>query len=136
MFTRYMYLMRISYMYTGAIGFLVTYISAILLSYFLKLIKYYKNDNMYLDEAKTLVNPDLFLPPIAKMIRKRNDKISKSLADDNDSQKVDENKYWYFLTNFNAVDFFLLDLMISIRRAAKCKRHESHKTSELHREQK
>lgn len=88
-----MYLMRISYMYTGAIGFLVTYISAILLSYFLKLIKYYKNDNMYLDEAKTLVNPDLFLPPIAKMIRKRNDKISKCLADDNDSRKVDENKY-------------------------------------------
>lgn len=70
--------MKISYMYTGAIGFFVTYLTAILLSYFLKLIKYYRNDSMYLNEAKTLINPELFLPPIAKYIRKLNEKIEKT----------------------------------------------------------
>jgi hypothetical protein len=60
----------------------------ILFSYILKCTRYYKNDAMYLDEAKTLVNSDLFLPPIAKVLRKRNQQIqdvnvAKRNADEN-----------------------------------------------------
>lgn len=75
-----MYLFRLSYMYAGAIGFIITYVLGILFSYILKFTKYYKNDSMYLDESKTLVNSDLFLPPIAKSLRKRNRKIEEELA--------------------------------------------------------
>jgi solute carrier family 5 (sodium-coupled monocarboxylate transporter), member 8/12 len=69
-----MYLFRLSYMYAGMIGFLVVYILGLLFSYILKCTKYYNNDAMYLDESRTLINPDLFLPPIAKVLEKRNQK--------------------------------------------------------------
>lgn len=85
--------MKISYMYTGIIGFFVTYLTAIILSYFLKyLTRFYKNDALYMDESKTLVNPELFLPPIAKLIRKRNEKIKlqNNLVNDASSSKVNE----------------------------------------------
>lgn len=65
----------------------------IIFSYILKCTKFYKNDVMYLDESKTLVNSDLFLPPIAKLISKRNEKIQSSINTNMKNVDQDRNKY-------------------------------------------
>lgn len=59
-------------MYAAFIGFSLTFILGYVFSYILKLLKRQGRELIYTDETKTIVKDDLFMPPIAKMIRKRN----------------------------------------------------------------
>lgn len=77
----FFYLYRISYMYAAFIGFLITFILGYVLSSILKLLKKQGKERIYLNRSQTLMNPDLFMPPKAKRIRRRNlifqEKLSK-----------------------------------------------------------
>jgi hypothetical protein len=59
-------------MYTTLIGSAITFFVGYILSYLLRLFNKRGNDLIYIDENKTIINADLFWPPIANMIRKRN----------------------------------------------------------------
>lgn len=59
-------------MYSAFIGFLVTYILGFVLSYILRALKKHGKERIYIDDTKTTIHPELFLPPIAKSIRRRN----------------------------------------------------------------
>lgn len=69
--THYFYLYRISYMWYAAIGFLVTFILGIVFSWIFEKLKWDQNDALYTDETRTQIKCDLFVPPIAKCMRKR-----------------------------------------------------------------
>lgn len=71
-FVRYFYLFRLSYMYSAFIGFLLTFTIGLALSYLLHAIGKQGRERIYIDETRTIINADLFLPPIAKSIRRRN----------------------------------------------------------------
>lgn len=60
----YFYLYRLSYLYTAVIGFLITYFVGFIIS---KLTSS--------SSAKDKVNPDLFFPPIAKVLRKNKESL-------------------------------------------------------------
>lgn len=79
-----MYLYRISYMYSAFIGFLITFILGYTISCILILLKKQGKERIYMDDSKTFINPDLFFPPKAKYIRRRNLKLAEK-------QKTDEN---------------------------------------------
>lgn len=81
-----MYLYRLSYMYAALIGFLITVIVGYSLSIILRLLKKQGKERIYEDDTKTTINPNLFWPPKAKYIRRRNKKFEKV-------EKVDDEKY-------------------------------------------
>ena len=62
-------------MYAAFIGFLLTFVIGYGISFILKLLKKQGKELIYTDESKTTVHPELFLPPIAHYIRKRNVKF-------------------------------------------------------------
>lgn len=64
--------MKVSYMYVAFIGFLITFILGYLFSLTLRLFKKQGRELIYSDETKTVMNADLFMPPKAKLVRKRN----------------------------------------------------------------
>lgn len=59
--------MKVSYMYTAFIGFLITFFLGIVLSYIFKKVKKLEPELIYTEEYA-----DLFMPPKARLIRKRN----------------------------------------------------------------
>lgn len=77
-----MYLSRISYLYTGLIGFLITFILGYAISMVIRLLNKQGKERIYIDDTKTLINPDLFFPPKAKYIRRRNLKFEEKQKDE------------------------------------------------------
>lgn len=73
-----MYLQRISYMYAAFIGFVLTFVIGLTISVVLRLLKVQGKDLIFTDDTQTTINPDLFLPPKASSIRKRNKKIEEN----------------------------------------------------------
>lgn len=65
-------------MYAAFIGFLLTFIIGLTISAVLRFFKVQGKDPIFTDETKTTINPDLFLPPKASSIRKRNLKIEEN----------------------------------------------------------
>jgi hypothetical protein len=59
---------------------MITFILGICFSLILKLIKLEGKELIYTDEAKTLVNPNLFMPPKAKMIQRRNADLRSQMS--------------------------------------------------------
>jgi hypothetical protein len=71
-FNSYLYIMRVSYMYAAFMGFVMTFVLGLFFSYILKLLKKQGPELIYTDASKTVMNADLFMPPKAKLVRKRN----------------------------------------------------------------
>lgn len=69
-------------MYAAFIGFLLTFIIGITLSFILKQLNKQGKERIYTDDTKTTINPDLFMPPIAKCIRRRNVVFEEKLKKD------------------------------------------------------
>lgn len=67
----YFYLYRISYMWYGVLGALVTFGVGWAVSKILNLLNMrgHENESIYLDENRNFLNPDLFSPPIANRLR-------------------------------------------------------------------
>lgn len=76
-------------MYMGIIGFLITFISGYSISIVIRLLNKQGKEKIYLDDTKKLINPELFFPPKAKYIRRRNLKFEEN-ADR--PEKGDENE--------------------------------------------
>jgi hypothetical protein len=72
-------------MYAAFIGFILTFTIGLVLSYLLRAINKQGPERIYVDDSKTIVNADLFLPPKANAIRKRNVHFEKKIeAEEND----------------------------------------------------
>ncbi|TDG40153.1 hypothetical protein AWZ03_013416 [Drosophila navojoa] len=67
----YFYLYRISYMWYAPIGFVVSLFGGWLLSYCMAAFKWDNNRQIYHDADCTLIKHDLFVPPIAKRLQRR-----------------------------------------------------------------
>ncbi|KRF94085.1 putative sodium-dependent multivitamin transporter [Drosophila mojavensis] len=67
----YFYLYRISYMWYAPIGFVVSLFGGWLLSYCMAAFKWDNNRRIYHDADCTLIKHDLFVPPIAKQLQRR-----------------------------------------------------------------
>ncbi|XP_034489937.1 putative sodium-dependent multivitamin transporter [Drosophila innubila] len=67
----YFYLYRISYMWYAALGFVIAFFGGWLLSCCFALFKWDNNRRIYQDADCTLIKHDLFVPPIAKRLQRR-----------------------------------------------------------------
>lgn len=67
----YFYLYRISYMWYAPLGFLIAFFGGWLLSYCMAAFKWDNNRRIYHDADCTLIKHDLFVPPIAKHLQRR-----------------------------------------------------------------
>lgn len=67
----YFYLYRISYMWYAPIGFVVSLFGGWLLSYCMAVFKWDNNRRIYHDAECTQIKHDLFVPPIAKHLQRR-----------------------------------------------------------------
>lgn len=67
----YFYLYRISYMWYAALGFLITFFGGWLLSWIFELLNWDNNRRIYQDADCTLIKHDLFVPPLAKRLQRR-----------------------------------------------------------------
>jgi hypothetical protein len=74
-------------MYSAFIGFLLTFIIGLALSYILKALNKQGRERIYIDDTKTIINADLFLPPKAKSIRKRNAVYEQQAQEEEEMQK-------------------------------------------------
>lgn len=75
-------------MYSAVMGFIFTFVIGYVVSYIVRLLKKQGVERIYIDDTKTIMNPDLFMPPKAKNIRKRNLKFEEALK-----AKENEEKY-------------------------------------------
>lgn len=62
-------------MWFGVIGFLISFLGGWLISYLLDLCKMGGTRPIFLDDEQKYINCDLFSPPIARRIKKRNAKL-------------------------------------------------------------
>lgn len=69
-------------MYAAFIGFLLSYGIGFIISVVLRLFKIQGKSLIYTDDTETTINPDLFLPPKARLIRKRNLKFEQKSKQD------------------------------------------------------
>ncbi|XP_003736159.2 putative sodium-dependent multivitamin transporter [Drosophila persimilis] len=67
----YFYLYRISYMWYAALGFLVAFFGGWLLSWLCALLRWDDNRRIYQDAECTMIKHDLFVPPLAKRLQRR-----------------------------------------------------------------
>ncbi|XP_017045760.1 putative sodium-dependent multivitamin transporter [Drosophila ficusphila] len=67
----YFYLYRISYMWYAALGFVIAFLGGWLLSWLCALLKWDDNRRIYQDADCTLIKHDLFVPPLAKRLQRR-----------------------------------------------------------------
>lgn len=67
----YFYLYRISYMWYAVIGFLITFVLGVIFSCIFEKLGWDMNGALYTDASRTIIKCDLFVPPIAKRIRKK-----------------------------------------------------------------
>lgn len=100
-------------MYSAFIGFVLTFIIGLVLSYILTYFNKQGRERIYVDDTKTIINADLFLPPKAKSIRKRNAVFEKKARAEEEAQKywpVSEIKFNGFYVDLKLLKFFLLPL--------------------------
>ncbi|XP_055858824.1 putative sodium-dependent multivitamin transporter [Episyrphus balteatus] len=69
--TEYFYLFRISYLFVAVLGFLITTIVGYVSSIVFEMLKIADNANIYLNEAKTQIDYDLFAPPISNLLKRK-----------------------------------------------------------------
>ncbi|XP_017002289.2 putative sodium-dependent multivitamin transporter [Drosophila takahashii] len=67
----FFYLYRISYMWYAALGFLIAFFGGWLLSWLCELFNWDNNRRIYQDADCTLIKHDLFVPPLAKRLQRR-----------------------------------------------------------------
>ncbi|XP_017109109.2 putative sodium-dependent multivitamin transporter [Drosophila bipectinata] len=67
----YFYLYRISYMWYAALGFVVTFFGGWFFSWVCALLGWDSNRRIYQDAECTLIKHDLFVPPLAKRLQRR-----------------------------------------------------------------
>lgn len=60
-----------SYLYTVAIGFFITFTIGYITSRLLKALNIAKTDRVYIDGDKNLINYNLFFPPIAASLKRQ-----------------------------------------------------------------
>lgn len=88
---RYFYLFKLSYLYTVAIGFIVTFVIGCGASRLVKALKNEETDEvLHVDEIKNVTNYDLFFPPIAKSLRRRDARREKLISNSNNQTNVSE----------------------------------------------
>lgn len=74
-------------MYAAFIGFLLSYFIGLIISVVLRLFKIQGKSLIYTDDTETTINPDLFLPPKARLIRKRNLKFQQKSKQDEEMKE-------------------------------------------------
>lgn len=62
-------------MWYAPLGFCISFFGGWIISQVLILLKLEGKPSIYMDESKTLIDADLFSPPVAKRLRKRNAEI-------------------------------------------------------------
>ncbi|XP_037935642.1 putative sodium-dependent multivitamin transporter [Teleopsis dalmanni] len=67
----YFYLYRISYMWYAVIGFLLTFFVGLIFSWIYAKLNWDSNAHIYTDPGCTLIKYDLFVPPIANRLRRK-----------------------------------------------------------------
>lgn len=73
----YFWLYRVSYQWYSLIGFLVTFIVGYIASFICELLKWDSNARIYEDKDKTIIKTDLFCPPLAKRLARKNERLIK-----------------------------------------------------------
>ena len=91
----YFYLYKVSYLYTVVIGFFITFIVGYATSRLLNALKMSKADKIYIERDESLINFDLFFPPIAKSLRKQQLKKENMLLTTNNNGNL--NVSWKYL---------------------------------------
>ena len=76
---RYFYLYRISYMYAGVIGFLVTVLVGYIASWILVLLKKQGAEKIYVDGNKNLIKTELFFPIVARHFKNQSAKYLENI---------------------------------------------------------
>lgn len=66
----YFYLYRLSYLWSVVLGYLLTFVIGYGTSITLHWLGYQGTERIYLDDAKVLINTDLFVPPVAKHMKR------------------------------------------------------------------
>lgn len=69
--SEYFYLYRLSYMWYSVSGFLISVLAGLLFSWIYEKLNWDNNQNIYTDSSRILIKHDLFVPPIANRIRKK-----------------------------------------------------------------
>ena len=70
--TEYFWLYRISYLWYAPLGFLISFFTGWIFSAIFELCGAEVERTIYLDAKQTMINADLFSPPIARRIRLKN----------------------------------------------------------------
>lgn len=73
-FFRYVWLLKISYLWYGVVGYFVTFLVGWTISIGLDCLNMGGKKKMYLDRNQMYINTDLFSPPIANYLKKENQK--------------------------------------------------------------
>lgn len=68
----YIWLMKVSYMWYGVFGFLITFIVGYVVSVSLDLCNYGGSKKIYLDTKKRYIDTELFSPPVARRLKRQN----------------------------------------------------------------
>lgn len=76
----YFYLYRLSYLYSVVIGFTVTFLVGYAASQLLALMRYEKLCDPTSDDNKVQMNFELYFPPIAKALKKKQSKLVRRLS--------------------------------------------------------
>uniref|UniRef100_A0A336M4V5 CSON009897 protein n=1 Tax=Culicoides sonorensis TaxID=179676 RepID=A0A336M4V5_CULSO len=69
--TDYFYLYRLSYLWSVVLGFLVALVVGYIVSFCLELLHWQGEDKVHIDGNKNRINYDLFAPPLARHLKKK-----------------------------------------------------------------
>ncbi len=68
----YMWLMKVSYLWYGVFGFVITFIVGYVVSFSLDLCKLGGSKKIYLDTKRRYIDTELFSPPVSKQLKRQN----------------------------------------------------------------
>lgn len=68
----YIWLLKISYLWYGVIGFFITFIVGYVLSFLLDLCNLGGSKKIYLDTKRRYIDTELFSPPVSKRLKRQN----------------------------------------------------------------
>lgn len=68
----YIWLLKVSYLWYGVFGFVITFIVGYVVSFSLDLCNLGGSKKIYLDTKKRYIDTELFSPPVSKRLKKQN----------------------------------------------------------------
>lgn len=68
----YIWLLRLSYLWYGVIGFFITFIVGYVVSFALDLCNLGGSKKIYLDSKSRYIDTELFSPPVSKRLKRQN----------------------------------------------------------------